>query len=172
MKTITMYRPNTVQSTLNDFDRYVESFFGDSVLSPASKVFSRMPAVDIRETETAYVMDMELPGYNEKDIQINVDGSNLSITARQEDSNEKKEENKTGQASAESQESAGSHDIAESHGTWILRERRVSSVSRSFKLPQNANPEEVSAVFKNGVLTLEVQKRAEAQKRTIQIKAV
>ncbi|MDR2716666.1 MAG: Hsp20/alpha crystallin family protein [Treponema sp.] len=156
MKTITMYRPSAVQSTLNDFDRYVESFFGDSVLSPASKVFSRMPAVDIRETEKAYLLDMELPGYNEKDIGIHVDGSSLSITAKQEDAAEKKEEDK---------------DSAEGRGTWLLRERRVNSVSRSFKLPQNANPEEVSAVFKNGVLSMEVKKRAEAQKRTIQINA-
>ena len=154
MKTITMYRPNTVQSTLNDFDRYVESFFGDSVLSPASKIFSRMPAVDIRETEKAYVMDMELPGYSEKDIQINIDGSSLSITAKQEEAKEEKEKNP-----------------AEDHGTWLLRERRVSSVSRSFKLPENANPEDVTAEFKNGILSMEIKKRAEAQKRTIQIKA-
>jgi len=160
MKTITLYRPSTVQSTLNDFDRYVESFFGDSVISPASKVFSRMPAVDIRETEKAYILDMELPGYNEKDIEIHVDGSSLSIAAKQEEAGEKKEENK---------DSAGDRDSAENRETWILRERRISSVNRSFKLPQNANPEEVTAVFKNGILTLEVKKRAEAQKRAIQI---
>jgi HSP20 family protein len=160
-----MYRPNTVQSTLNDFDRYVESFFGDSVLSPASKVLSRMPAVDIRETEKAYVMDMELPGYNEKDIEIHVEGSKLSIVAKRENAVEKKEQN----ASTEGQDSA--EKPAEDQGMWLLRERRISSVSRSFKLPQNADPENVSAVFKNGILTLEVQKRAEAQKRTIQVKA-
>jgi len=166
MRTITMYRPNTVQSTLNDFDRYVESFFGDSVLSPASKVLSRMPAVDIRETEKAYVMDMELPGYNEKDIEIHIDGSNLSIIAKRENAVEKKEENN---ASTGGQNSAD--ESAKDQGTWLLRERRISPVSRSFKLPQNANPEEVSAVFKNGILTLEVKKRAEAQKRVIQVKA-
>jgi len=165
MRTITMYRPNTVQSTLNDFDRYVESFFGDSVLSPASKVLSRMPAVDIRETEKAYVMDMELPGYSEKEIEIHVDGSNLSIVAKRENAAEKKEENaSTGDATED-------QNTAKDQGVWLLRERRISSVSRSFKLPQNADPEEVSAVFKNGILTLEVKKRTEAQKRVIQVKA-
>jgi len=165
MRTITMYRPSTVQNTLNDFDRYVESFFGDSVLSPASKVLSRMPAVDIRETEKAYVMDMELPGYSEKDIEIHIDGSNLSIVAKQENAAEKKEENASAEDAAENQ------NAAKERGIWLLREQRISSVSRSFKLPQNADPEEVSAVFKNGILTLEVKKRAEAQKRTIQVKA-
>jgi len=165
MRTITMYRPSAVQSTLNDFDRYVESFFGDSVLSPASKAFSRMPAVDIRETEKAYVMDMELPGYSEKDIEIHIDGSNLSIVAKRENAAEKKEEN------APTGDAAEDQNVAKDQGVWLLRERRTSSVSRSFKLPQNADPEEVTAVFKNGILTLEVKKRAEAQKRTIQIKA-
>ncbi|MDR0289431.1 MAG: Hsp20/alpha crystallin family protein, partial [Treponema sp.] len=51
------------------------------------------------------------------------------------------------------------------------KERRVNAFSRSFKLPENANPEEVTAEFKNGILRMEIQKRAEAQKRAIQIKA-
>jgi HSP20 family protein len=165
MRTITMYRPCTVQNTLNDFDRYVESFFGDSVLSPTSKILSRMPAVNIRETEKAYILDMELPGYSEKDIEIHIDGSNLFIAAKPEDTDEKKEEN----ASVGSQASIRSQESAREQGTWLLRERRISSVSRSFKLPQNANPEDVTAVFKNGILTLEVKKRAEVQKRTIQV---
>ena len=147
MKTLTMYRPNTFQNALSDFDRYLESFFGDSVLAPAVRVLDRPPAVDIQETENAYVLDMELPGYDEKNIEVHVDGSNLSIASKQE-----KEENEEKRA-------------------YILRERRVSSFSRLFKLPENADPETVNAAFKNGVLTLQIKKRAEAQKRTIQINA-
>ena len=154
MKAVTMYRPNTIQNALSDFDRYFESFFGDSVLAPASRVFNRLPAVDIRETEKAYVLEMELPGYDEKDIEISVDGNSLSIASKQEETRNVNENDPKGNA-----------------GTWILRERRINTFSRSFKLPENANPEEVAAEFKNGVLYMEIQKRAEAQKRTIQIKA-
>ena len=153
MKAVTMYRPNTIHNALSDFDRYFESFFGDSMLAPATRTFNRLPAVDVRETEKAYVLEMELPGFDEKDIEISVDGNSLSISSKQEetrDANEKGEK---------------------SEGTWILRERRVNTFNRSFKLPENANPEEVAAEFKNGVLCMEIQKRAEAQKRTIQIKA-
>jgi hypothetical protein len=39
MKTLTMYRPNTIQETLSDFDKYLGSFFGDSILAPAAKIF-------------------------------------------------------------------------------------------------------------------------------------
>ena len=142
------YRPNTIQNALSDFDRYFESFFGDSMYSPTARIHTRLPAVDIRETEKAYVLDMELPGYDQKDIDIHVDGSSLSIASKQEET----------------------RDANDDQGTWILRERRFNSFSRSFKLPENANPSEITAEFKNGILTMEIAKRAEAQKRSIQIK--
>jgi len=147
MKALTMYRPNTIQNALSDFDRYFESFFGDSVLSPSTRILNRLPAVDVRETEKAYIVDMELPGYDEKDIEIHIDGASLSIASKQEETANKEADN----------------------GTWLLRERHVSSFSRSFKLPENANPEEVNAEFKNGVLKMEINKRPEAQKRAIRI---
>ena len=165
MKAVSLYRPNTIHNALSDFDRYFESFFGDNLMSPVTRAFNHLPAVDVRETERSYVMDMELPGYDEKDIEIHIDGSNLSIVAKRENAAEKKEEN------APTGDAAEDQNVAKDQGVWLLRERRTSSVSRSFKLPQNADPEEVTAVFKNGILTLEVKKRAEAQKRTIQIKA-
>jgi HSP20 family protein len=149
MKTITLYRPNA----LSDFDRYFESFFGDSPLTPATRVFNRVPAVDVRETEKSYMLEMELPGYDEKDIEIHVDGTNLSIASKHEEAKE-----------------TAPQETASPKETWLIKERRVNTFSRSFKLPENANPEEVTAEFKNGVLSMEIQKRAEAQKRAIQIK--
>jgi HSP20 family protein len=148
MKAVTMYRP-TIQNALSDFDRYFESFFGDSPLAPAAKIFNHLPAVDVRETEKAYILDMDLPGCDEKNIEVHIDGGNLSIESKTEESHEEKKD----------------------EGTFILRERRLSSFSRSFKLPENADPESVSASFKNGILNLEIQKRAEARKKTIQINA-
>jgi HSP20 family protein len=142
-----MYRPNTIQNALSDFDRYFESFFGDSSLSPSSRLFNHLPAVDVRETEKAYILDMELPGYDEKDIGVHVDGGSLSIESKQEEAKEDKKKD----------------------GAYIIRERRINSFSRSFKLPENADSETISAAFKNGILTLEIQKRAEAQKRMIKI---
>ena len=153
MKTMTLYRPSSIQSALSGFDRYLESFFGDSsyslgnVLAPAARLLSCSPAVDIKETENSYLLEMELPGYEEKNIEVHVDGSNLTIASKQEQNSDEKQEE------------------------FILRERRTSSFSRSFKLPENADPEIVSAAIKNGVLSLHIMKRAEAQKRTIQINA-
>jgi HSP20 family protein len=104
--------------------------------------------VDVRETEKADILDMELPGYDEKSVEVHVDGGNLFIESRLDESREKKDK---------------------SEETYVLRERRVNSFSRSFKLPENADPESVTASFGNGILSLEIGKRAEARKRTIQI---
>ena len=155
MKAVAMYRPNTIQNALSDFDRYFESFFGDSILAPASRIFNQLPAVDIRETDKAYILEMELPGFDEKKISVNIDGTNLSIASRQEEASETKKDRNE-----------------ENTETWLLRERKVNAFSRSFKLPENANPEAVHASFKNGILCMEIQKHTESQKkRTIQINA-
>ncbi|MDR2103519.1 MAG: Hsp20/alpha crystallin family protein [Treponema sp.] len=155
MKAVTLYRPLTIENALDDFDRYLESFFGDSPLTPAERVFRHQPAVDVRETKDAYILEAELPGYDEKDIEVHMDGGNLTIESKKEDAAERNVTPK----------GADKHN----DGAYILRERRSASFSRSFKLPENADPEKISGVFKNGILSLEIKKRAEAQKRVIQI---
>ncbi|AEF84671.1 stress response protein [Treponema primitia ZAS-2] len=148
MKAVTMYRPVTIEKALNDFDRYMESFFGESPLTPA---YTRELAVDIRENADAYLLEAELPGYDEKNIEVQVDGGVLTIASKTE---EKKE-----------------RDVspAKEDEHFIIRERRSASFSRSFKLPENADLEAISANFKNGVLSLDIKKRAETKKRLIQI---
>ncbi|MDR2160271.1 MAG: Hsp20/alpha crystallin family protein [Treponema sp.] len=151
MKTLTLYRP-FIENALSDFDRYMENVFGDSPSLPSDRIFNHAPACDVRETENSYIIEAELPGYDEKEIHVHVDGGALTIESGQEevrDVNEKKEK-KDG-------------------GNYLIRERRARSFSRSFKLPDNADPDKVSASFRNGILSLEIKKRAEARKRLIQI---
>jgi HSP20 family protein len=171
MKTMTLYRPGIIQNALSDFDRYMDSFFGDSVFTPAVKVFNHLPAVDIRETENSYLLEMELPGFNEKDIDIHIDDGKLLIASKHEEVKEtsSKDGEKARGDSTSPLEPAPPADSASPVESWLLKERRTSSFSRSFKLPENANPEEVRAEFKNGILSMEIKKRAEAQRRTIQI---
>ncbi|MCL2277670.1 MAG: Hsp20/alpha crystallin family protein [Treponema sp.] len=165
MKTLSIYHPAGIQNALNDFEKHFESFFGESLLVPAVRMFDRMPAVDIQEVENAYVLDMELPGYDEKNINVHVDGNNLTVsTAR----NFKQE---TSENSQDDVSGAVDEKTEDKRGAYLLRERKISAFTRSFKLPENADPEAVSAAFKNGVLRLEIKKRAEAQKRMIRINA-
>jgi HSP20 family protein len=154
MKALTMYRPLSVGDALNDLDHYLESFFGDSMLNPVERAFGRLPAVDVREKEDAYILEADLPGCDEKDIQVHVDGGNLTIESRREEEKERKENGGNSR-----------------RGSYLIRERRSSSFNRSFKLPENADPDQVNAAFRNGILTMEIKKRREAQKRLIHINA-
>jgi HSP20 family protein len=112
--------------------------------------------VDIRETDDAYLMEAELPGYDEKNIQVHVDGRILTIES-------KKEEENTRDVSPKKDEKKDDED------RFLIRERRSDSFSRSFTLPEDTDTESISAVFKNGLLNLEIKKRAGTQKRLIRI---
>jgi len=146
MKAVTLYRPRILENALSDFDRYMDSFFGDNFLTPSDRIFGRLPSVDIRDTEKAYMLEAELPGFDERDIEIRLDSNTLTIESKKE---EEKGEGKD--------------------GNYLIQERRSASFCRSFKLPENADPEGITASFRNGVLSLEINKKAEAQKRVIQI---
>jgi HSP20 family molecular chaperone IbpA len=115
MKALTMYRPLALENALSDFDRYLESFFGDSMLAPSDRIFNRLPAVDVQEKEDTYLLEAELPGYDEKNIQVHVDGGNLTIESRQEEEKDRKGKNSK-------------------EGNFLIRDRRSSSFSRSFRL--------------------------------------
>jgi HSP20 family protein len=149
MKTVTLYRPS-FQNVLEEFDRYFDSFFGNSshdahIPTAPFKAGGWLPAVDLRETENAYFLEAELAGYDEKDIEVHVDNNRLSIASKQVEEEEKTE------------------------GVYLIKERGIRSFSRMFKLPENADSSAITAAFKNGVLTLEIKKRVETQKRLIKI---
>ena len=142
MKTASLYRPMTVVEQLMD------SFF-DSPLArlTGNPLLNKLPPVDVQETADAYMVDAELPGFDEKQIKVQVDGGKLTISSfRYEEKKDEKE------------------------GNYLIRERRNVSFNRSFTLPDNADPEAVSAVFKNGVLSLEIKKRIGSARKLIEIK--
>ncbi|MDR2314033.1 MAG: Hsp20/alpha crystallin family protein [Spirochaetaceae bacterium] len=143
MKSVSLYRPATI------VDELLESFF-DSTLAPfaGNRVLNKLPLVDVQETGNAYLVEAELPGLDEKHIKVQMDGGKLTIETEQDEQTEEKQD-----------------------GSYLIRERRKASFSRSFTLPENADPESVSAVFKNGILSLEIKKRTESAKRLIEINA-
>jgi HSP20 family protein len=148
MKSVTLQRPLELGQTVVDINRFMESVFGESPFSRSqSELKGRYPSVDIHETNDAYHIEADLPGCDEKDIELTVDSGILTIQSKKEVESEKKNEGKS----------------------YIIRERQLDVFSRSFKLPDNADYESISASFKNGLLSLTIKKRAEAQKRVISI---
>ena len=147
MKTVTMYHPFGTERPLLDIEHFVDSFFNMDGSKSFARNFVRFPAVDVVETNDAYIVEAELAGYEEKDIEINIDNNTLTIeSCIDKDSGKQENENR-----------------------YIVRERHISQFSRSFKLPENADADAVNAEFKNGLLSLKINKRSEAKKRVIQI---
>lgn len=141
----------------SEINRLFEDFFGNSgfpaVLErPAARPrgYDFHPAVDVKETEKSYRIAADLPGINSKDVQVTVaDGY---VTIRGEKKAEAKEE-KEG---------------------YFRQERSYGSFQRVIALPETANLDEAEATVKDGVLTVEIPKKAESKtkQRTLQIKHV
>jgi HSP20 family protein len=131
------YEPTTL-SLLNSFDRLFDGIFDERATS--------VPAVDVRETETGWHMEVDLPGLSEKDVEVKLENNLLTISSRKE---EKQPEKKNG---------------------YLLRERRASSFCRSFVLPNDVDREKIEASYANGVLSLNFAKVPAAQPRTIEVK--
>jgi HSP20 family protein len=108
-----------------------------------------MPAVDVVESEKAYEITAELPGMDEKAIEVKVTDGYLTIKGeKQEEKEEKKKD-------------------------YYLHERHFGSFERSFDVPESVDLSKIEATFKKGVLTVTLPKKAEAQKPTkkIEVKA-
>jgi HSP20 family protein len=139
---LTKYRPNRALSLLDDsWDRWFDSFFEDFPL-----IGSRRPAVDIRENDKEYTMEIELPGMTEKDIEVKIEGNLLTFASKKSETKEEKKSD------------------------YVHRERRSFSFSRSFVLPENVNADGISAEFKNGLLTVSVPKTEKSKTKLLDIK--
>ena len=110
---------------------------------------TNMLAVDVAESEKAYEVTAELPGIDEKNIEVKV--ANGILTMRGEKQEEKEEKKKD----------------------YYLQERHYGSFERSFEIPEGVDPDKIEAIFKKGVLTVTLPKKVEAQKpaKKVEVKA-
>jgi HSP20 family protein len=136
------YRPLTTGLLDMEIDRLFEDLTDDSFWGGKDTY----PRVDVREEQDGYVLEADLPGLTEKDIEVRVEQNLLNISSSKK---EEKEETRNG---------------------YIMRERRSYAFARSFVLPEDVNRETINAEFKNGVLTLKLAKRPESQPKKIEIK--
>src|SRR5579863_8259799 len=129
----------TLQNRVNSLFREMND--GDSPLTTASFV----PAVDIYEDNSKVVLKLEVPGVEEKDLDVRVENHTLTVKGERKFEKEEKEEN--------------FHRI----------ERRYGSFYRAFTLPNTVDTENVAASYNAGVLKLELKKKPEAQPKQIKV---
>ena len=145
MTLITRWEPfrelNTLQDRLN-------RLFQDSYARGADELMtagSFVPAVDVYEDEHAITLKVEVPGIEQKDLDIRLENNTLTVRGERKFEQEEKEEN--------------FHRI----------ERRYGAFARSFTLPETVDTDKVSADYENGVLRIQMGKRAEAKPKQIKV---
>ena len=153
MNTLSIFNPKFSSDLFDLFDETVHASY------PTART-NRIPPVDIIETNDNFLLEMELCGLSENDIDLNVKDRVLTIGT-------KKAEKNANPAEKPAEENIKGGNLEEKK--YLLRERKVISFTRKFTLPQNVDVENVSAKFVNGLLTVQVPKKPESELKRIQI---
>lgn len=138
----------TLVKSNNNYYSEVPSIFDDfSVLRNlfqlgVSKPVNTAPSVNVKETETAYELEIAAPGLSKDDFKINVEGQTLTISSEKEIKEEEKEK------------------------TYTRREFSYTSFKRSFNLPERTvETDKITATYTNGVLHLYIPKIEEVNNK-------
>ena len=130
---------------LSDLRYEMDRLFEDAFGGRSRSVSGWTPATDLVETDAAYEVSLELPGFDREDIEVTVDQGVLTIAGQRTEEHEDEER------------------------TYHLRERSLGRFSRSFSLPSSVSAEEVSATYRDGVLRVRLPKQEEARTRQIEV---
>ena len=141
---------NTSLAPTRNFDRmnqFMEEMFGNRFESlPWSKWTPWYPAVDIIETVKDYTFVMEVPGFNQENISVELSNDVLTIYGKRE------------------------RKFDESKETYVRHERYYGEFKRSFKMDTHVRPDSISATFRDGLLTVFVPKIEPVKPTKIDVK--
>ncbi|RYE35989.1 MAG: Hsp20/alpha crystallin family protein [Sphingobacteriaceae bacterium] len=136
--TLVKFNPVKKASTVNPwFTDVFESVFNDAHLT--DRLPSRVPAINIAETDADFQIELAAPGLKKENFKINIEKTVLSISA------ERKNEN------------------AEESKKYSKREFSYASFTRSFNLPETIDHQKIDAAYTDGVLKLTIAKKEEAK---------
>ena len=134
-----------IPSLWREFDELLRDFTPPQVYSDETvKAFA--PSADIAETEQGIEVYLDMPGFKGDEIEVKLEDDVLMVNAERK--YEKTDETKN----------------------WIRQERSWGKYARSFTLPQTLDGSKLTAAYKNGVLTVTLPKKPEAQPRSVKVK--
>lgn len=155
-------KPDAWRSLRSEIDRLFDRLAGGWGVPPLRRMFDiepafryegtfsvPSPAIDVTEDEAAYKVTAELPGMNEKEIEVALSDGTLTLKGEKRQEKEQNEKN------------------------FYLSERSYGSFQRSFTLPNGVDREKIAADFAKGVLTITMPKTAKAKEsqKKIEVKA-
>jgi len=149
MTLLTRWEPfrefSTMQDRVNRMNRLLRESFSPEGPEEALTTTSFAPPVDIYEDEHTIAVKMEVPGIDEKDIDVRIENNTLTVHGERKIEKEEKEEN------------------------FRRVERQYGSFTRSFTLPSSVDTGQVSANYEKGVLKISLAKKAEAKPKQIKV---
>lgn len=132
----------------NSMPTFVDRFFNSDPFALADDLLNReqrfVPAVNIRETEQAFVVELAAPGRKREDFKIEVHDKVLSISSERKEQKEEKD----------------------AQGKYTRREFGYERFNRAFTLPEQVADEHIQARYEAGVLHIELPKKEEARQKS------
>jgi HSP20 family protein len=149
MTLLTRWEPfrefSTMQDRMNRMNRLFRESYSPEVPDDSLTNTTFAPPVDIYEDEHNIILKLEVPGIEEKDIDVSVENNTLTVHGEQKIEKEEKEEN------------------------FRRVERQYGSFTRSFTLPSSVDSGQVTAHYDKGVLKIKLAKKAEAKPKQIKV---
>src|SRR5438445_11893635 len=136
---------STMQDRMSRMNRLFRESYSPEGPEEALTTTSFAPPVDIYEDEHNITLKIEVPGIDEKDIDVRIENNTLTVHGERKIEKEEKEEN------------------------FRRVERQYGSFTRSFTLPSSVDSGQVSAHYDNGVLKIKLAKKAEAKPKQIKV---
>lgn len=118
-----------------------DAFFNMPAVQP-QKMSPSLMRTDIKETDSAFELDIDLPGFKKDDVKVELKDGYLSVTAEAQSSTEDSSED----------------------GTYVRKERFSGKCSRTFFAGEDINEDDIRARFENGVLSISIPKKQEQPK--------
>ena len=131
-------------------DNWLTDFFDNNRFFDADwmKRFQEIPAVNVKEKNKEFLIELAAPGLKKKDFEITVENGILTIMAERNEEKEQKDEN------------------------FTRKEFSYENFTRSFTLPENVNPEKVDAHYEDGILMLTIAKKEVVAEKKLKAIAV
>jgi len=149
MTLLTRWEPfrefSTMQDRMNRMNRLFRESYNPEAPEEALTTTSFAPPVDIYEDEHNITLKLEVPGIDEKDIDVRIEGNTLTVHGERKIETDEKEEN------------------------FRRVERQYGSFTRSFTLPSSVDLGQVSADYEKGVLNIKLAKKTEAKPKQIKV---
>ena len=120
---------------------YMSNLFNDDLFPVFQNSTSSMPAVNIREDEKKYSLELAVPGIDKKDLKIDINEDVLTISSETKNESE------------------------ESRDGYKRKEFSYTSFCRSFQIPENVNKDKIEANYKDGILTVALPKVEEEKNK-------